>query len=105
VKKRVILICLLSLAMTGTLSAQEAESGFELNSTVSGEALYSPQLSIPSRDNVPAMGAFRVVLIQLGSSASIGRYSAPCKPIPGPISMRISQPRDHSLKRTFCKPM
>ena len=62
VKTRVILLCLFSLALTSTLSAQEAASGFELNSTISGEALYSPQLAIPSRDDVPAMGAFRVVL-------------------------------------------
>jgi hypothetical protein len=62
VKTRAILLCLFSLALTATLSAQEAPSGFALNTTISGEALYSPQLAIPSRDNVPAMGAFRIVL-------------------------------------------
>jgi hypothetical protein len=82
-KTRMILLFLFSLALSGTLSAQEAESGFELNSTVSGEALYSPQLAIPSRD-VPAMGAFRVVLYPTWKlskhwtlSGSVQGYSRP----------------------------
>ena len=63
-KTRLMLTCLFSLALATSLAAQtqETNSGFELNSTFSGEALYSPQLSIPSRDDSPAMGAFRAVL-------------------------------------------
>lgn len=61
-KTRLILTCLFFLVLTSNLHAQEAASGFELNSTVSAEGLYSPQLSIASRDNVPGMGAFRAVL-------------------------------------------
>ena len=54
---------LLALAFSGARSAhaQEANSGLQLDSTVSAEALYSPQLAIPQRDNSPAMGAARVV--------------------------------------------
>jgi hypothetical protein len=66
-KMRSILRCLFglslfTLALTSTLSAQEASSGFDLNSTLSAEALYSPQLAIPERNDSPAIGAVRAVL-------------------------------------------
>jgi hypothetical protein len=53
--------CLFTLAFAGSLAAQEANSGFDLNSTISAEALYSPQLAIPERDNTQAVGAARAV--------------------------------------------
>lgn len=56
------LVVALAFASAPPARAQEANSGLELNSTISAEALYSPQLAIPERDNTPAMGAARVVL-------------------------------------------
>ncbi len=83
-KTGLIMNCLYLLLVSTSLFAQEANSGFELNSTVSAEALYSPQLSIPERGNSPAMGAFRAVFYPTWKlskhwtlSGSIQAYSRP----------------------------
>jgi len=44
------------------LLAQEANSGFELRTTVSGGAFYSAQLSASPRNGAPAAGGFRLML-------------------------------------------
>ena len=61
-KSRIILLCLLSLGTAAKALAQEANSGFELGMTLSGEALYSRQLASPPRNGDDVTGAFRAVL-------------------------------------------
>jgi hypothetical protein len=60
-KSRIVLLCLLLGAGANAL-AQEANSGFELGATLSGEALYSRQLASPPRNGDDVTGAFRAVL-------------------------------------------
>ncbi len=57
-KRFVYLACLLS---TG-LAAQEADSGFEVRTTVSAGAFYAPQLATPPRDGAPVAAGFRLML-------------------------------------------
>ena len=61
-KSGIILLCLLSLGTAAKALAQEANSGFELGATLSGEALYSRQLASPPRNGDDVTGAFRAVL-------------------------------------------
>jgi hypothetical protein len=61
-KSIVALFCLLSLGTATKALAQEANSGFELGATLSGEALYSRQLGSPPRNGDDVTGAFRAVL-------------------------------------------
>ena len=44
------------------LSAQEANSGFDLNTTLSQQAAYTPSLEDAPRDGAPVTGGFRAVL-------------------------------------------
>ena len=62
VKSRVVLLCLLVLATTARVKAQEASSGFDLSATFGAEALYSRQLAGPPRNGDEFTGAFRAVL-------------------------------------------
>ncbi len=61
-KPQIALLCLLSLGTAAKALAQEANSGFELGATLSGEALYSRQLANPPRNDDAVTGAFRAVL-------------------------------------------
>jgi hypothetical protein len=61
-KSRIILLCLLSLGTVAKALAQEANSGFNLGATLSGEALYSHQLASPPRNGDDVTGAFRAIL-------------------------------------------
>lgn len=61
-KSRIVLLCLLSLGTVTKALSQEANSGFELGATLSGEALYSRQLASPPRNGDDVTGAFRAVL-------------------------------------------
>jgi hypothetical protein len=83
-KSRILIWCLWIIIPSGVLRAQEANTGFDLGVTVSGEALYSPMLSSAPRDGSPATGAFRAVLyptLKLGDhwqiSAAVESYSQP----------------------------
>jgi hypothetical protein len=49
-------------AVAGAVWAQEAESGFELRSTVSIEAAHSPDLTEAPRDGAPMVGGFQALL-------------------------------------------
>ena len=49
-------------AMAGAVWAQEAESGFELRSTVSIQAAHSPDLGEEPRDGAPMVGGFEALL-------------------------------------------
>lgn len=53
---------LLLLALTASAWAQEAESGFELRSTVTAQSMYSQDLTEPPRDGVPVTGGFQALL-------------------------------------------
>ena len=59
---RIFLVCALLLAPVATLRAQEANSGFDLGVTLSGEGLDSAQLSGPPRNGDPVTAAFRAVV-------------------------------------------
>jgi hypothetical protein len=48
-------------AVAGAVWAQEADSGFELRSTVSIEAAHSPDLSQDPRDGAPMVGGFQAL--------------------------------------------
>jgi hypothetical protein len=61
-RSRALLFCVWLLIPAGIIRAQEAASGFDLGVTVSGEALYSPELSSAPRNGAPAAGAFRAIL-------------------------------------------
>jgi hypothetical protein len=83
-RSRVILFCLFLVIPAGIAKAQEATSGFDLEVTASGEALYSPMLSSAPRNGSAVTGAFRAVLyptLKLGAhwtvSAAVEAYSRP----------------------------
>jgi hypothetical protein len=83
-RSRVILFCLFLVIPAGIAKAQEATSGFDLEVTASGEALYSPMLSSAPRNGSAVTGAFRAVLyptLKLGAhwtvSAAVEAYSCP----------------------------
>ena len=55
--------CLLILCcLENVVLAQEASSGFELRTTLSGAAAYSPRLEAAPRSGAPLTGGFRSVL-------------------------------------------
>jgi hypothetical protein len=54
-------ILILLLAASGTILAQEANSGFDLSATVSAEAVESHELTESPRDGSPATAGFRSV--------------------------------------------
>ena len=83
-RSRVLLFCFWLLIPAGILRAQEANSGFDLGVTASGEALYSPMLSSAPRNGSAATGAFHAVLyptLKLGDhwtvSGAVEAYSHP----------------------------
>jgi hypothetical protein len=57
-KAVVYLACLLPMC----LSAQEADSGFDLRTSISTGAFYTPQLTAPPRDGAPVAAGFRLML-------------------------------------------
>jgi len=57
-KPSVYLVCLLPLC----LYAQEAESGFDLRTSISAGAFYTPQLTAVPRDGAPVAAGFRLML-------------------------------------------
>ena len=61
-KFRQLIFCLLLIGRAPKALAQEANSGFTLGTTISGEVLYSPALSSPPRNGDDVTGAFRAVL-------------------------------------------
>lgn len=83
-KFRLIFLCLFSLGVTAQSLAQEAQSGFNLEATLSAEGLYSRQLSSTPRSGDEVTGAFRAVLYPTWKinqnwnlSAAIEGYSYP----------------------------
>ncbi|HET6143963.1 MAG TPA: hypothetical protein VFE02_10665 [Candidatus Acidoferrales bacterium] len=83
-KSRVLLFCFWLLIPAGILRAQEASSGFDLGVTLSGETLYSPELSSAPRNGASAAGAFRAILYPTykisdhwAASAAVEAYSHP----------------------------
>jgi hypothetical protein len=83
-KSRVMVFCFFLVIPAGIARAQEANSGFDLGVTASGEALYSPMLSSAPRNGSSATGAFRAILyptLKLGDhwtvSASVEAHSEP----------------------------
>jgi hypothetical protein len=54
----VYLVCLLPMA----LRAQEADSGFDLRTSISTGAFYTPQLTAAPRDGTPVAAGFRLML-------------------------------------------
>jgi hypothetical protein len=61
-KLRMSFFCLAVLTMTAQLKAQEANSGFDLGATMSGEAVNSHQLTNAPRDGGSTTAAFRAIL-------------------------------------------
>ena len=57
-KAVVYLACLLPMC----LIAQEADSGFDLRTSISTGAFYTPQLTAPPRDGAPVAAGFRLML-------------------------------------------
>lgn len=57
-----ILKTLLLCGMAGLACAQEAESGFELRSTVSAQSVYSHDLTEAPREGAPVTGGFQALL-------------------------------------------
>ncbi|HSP69255.1 MAG TPA: hypothetical protein VLN48_16120 [Bryobacteraceae bacterium] len=55
---RIVFLC----AMAAGVRAQEAESGFELRTTVSAESLHSHQLTEEPREGAPVTGGFQALL-------------------------------------------
>jgi hypothetical protein len=56
------LVLLGCVAFVRTCAAQEADSGFELRTTLSAEGVSSQELTQPPRDGDPATGGFRAML-------------------------------------------
>jgi hypothetical protein len=54
--------CALFLVLVGAVGAQEADSGFELRTTLSAVSFYSQELSAPPRDGQEVTGGFRAIL-------------------------------------------
>ncbi|MGD0438792.1 MAG: hypothetical protein ABSB86_20200, partial [Bryobacteraceae bacterium] len=50
------------LVLVGAAGAQEADSGFELRTTLSAVSFYSQELSAPPRDGQEVTGGFRAIL-------------------------------------------
>ena len=61
-KWRLIILCVLSFGLGVQTLAQEASSGLSVAATISGEGLYSQQLSSPPRNGDDVTGAYRAVL-------------------------------------------
>jgi hypothetical protein len=57
-----ILFAALGLTPVARLAGQEAQSGVDVRATVSGEAIYAPELTESPRDGTPLDGAFRAVV-------------------------------------------
>ena len=56
------LLCAMLFAMSVAVRAQEADSGFELRSTVSAQSAYSQDLTEAPRDGAPATAGFQALL-------------------------------------------
>jgi hypothetical protein len=56
------LFAALVLMPAARLAGQEAQSGFDVRATVSGEAIYAPELTESPRNGSPLDGAFRTVV-------------------------------------------
>jgi len=54
--------CALLLVLAAAARAQEADSGFELRTTLSADSFYSQELSEPPRDGDQVTGGFRAIL-------------------------------------------
>jgi len=50
------------IAAAGAMEAQEAQRGFELRTTITGQGIYSPQLSDLPRNGVAWTGGARALL-------------------------------------------
>ena len=61
-KRAVALVGLFLLASAAGAHAQEANSGFDVGTTISAEGLYSQQMASPPRSGDDATGAFRAIL-------------------------------------------